>query len=193
MQITQKSLHTFILKFKSSDVVINPATAIKDSISIYSRESDKHTIKQDESIMLIHAAGEYEAEDIFIHGKKVAGSDTIVYTIEAENINIGVINLVNDKDKIPEDFFTESDIVLIGIGGENFDVKTAEEVSQKLTPKMSILFGLEEQGSDKSDSSISMSKLEQELPAAKKIEKTLKITDEDLDRIDNTEIHYFEI
>lgn len=194
MTIQQTSFCSFKLKFKNSEVSINPTGKTKEGIVVFSENNNAHLkYEVEESVKLrIDAAGEYEADDIFVAGLKVKGKDTVVYTVSGENITVGIISFVNEIDSLPVEFFEKCDIVLLNAGGGAlFTPKQAENVYQKLTPKICILFGFKEQaGKDRVDL-FSIEELKTDVEGTKPLEKVLKTTDDELERISDTEVYYF--
>jgi hypothetical protein len=196
MQIQQKSFGTFLVKIKAAEIVIDPQSSVKDAVVVYTDVNNSTEVNRlDESNMVIEAAGEYEVKDIFILGTKAKGGDSIVYSIVAEDINIGVISGVSNVDALPDELFEKTDILLLAAGaGQSFIPKLAEEVYQKLTPKICILFGFKDHAKGEVNPDIvDIAKLNQDITGLKTIDKVLKVTAEDLERIENTEVYYFEI
>jgi hypothetical protein len=196
MTIQQTSFCTFRLKFKSGEVTVNPTGKTKEGIALFSELNNSHLkYEVEEGVKLIvNAAGEYEANDIFIHGEKIKGGDQVIYTVSGENINIGVISFINSIESMPDDFFKDLDIILLNAGGGAlYTPKQAENIYQKLSPKIAILFGFKEQASKERVDLFSLDEVKQDIEAMKELEKTFKITKEELDRIDNTEVHYFNL
>lgn len=196
MQIQQKSFCTFLLKFKGGDVVVDPTASFKDSILIYSLSQSPYLkYEQGESTKLVvGSAGEYEALDIFVAGEKVAREESFVYTVSADDITIGIISFCNNVDSIPEDLFESADILLIGAGGGMFMMpKDAYDLAQKLAPKVCIFFGFNEQApKDLQNTLLSVEDLKKDVTGAKLLEdKSFKITSEELERIQDTEMYYF--
>ena len=195
MQIQQKSFTSFNIKVKNTDININPVTPTKDSIVIYSM-GDSPYLKYDlnsETLLVVDAEGEYESKDVFIIGKKVKDENCILYTIAAESITVGVIAFANNPSVLPEDFFDTTDVLIIGCGGGmNFTPKHAHDIIQKLTPKVALVYGFREQANaDLQGTLDSFEDIKKEISGATEIDKTFKVTSEDLERIENTEVYYF--
>lgn len=196
MTIQQTSFCTFKLKFKNGEVTVNPTGKSKEGLIVFSELGNSH-LKYDveETVKLVvDAPGEYEADDIFINGAKVKGADKTIYTISGEDLNIGVISFVNEIDSVPDDFFKDLDILLLGAGGGAlFTPKQAVNIYQKLTPKAAVLFGFKEQGGKDRIDLTPIDELKTEIEGVKELDKSWKIAKEELDRIENTEVYYFAV
>jgi hypothetical protein len=196
MTIQQKSFCTFLLKFKNIDVVVNPTGKEKDSIVVYSINKSPYLsyVSTEDQDLIIDSAGEYESKDVFITGKVGKEATEVVYTINSDDLNIGVISFINNADNVPVEFFETADIILIGAGGGMFFTpKDAENLLQKLSPKIAIIFGFKEQASkDLQNTLFSLEEVQKDIPGMKLSEKSMKITKEDLERIENMEVYYFE-
>lgn len=197
MQIQQKSYSTFQIKCKNGDVVLNPTSTVKDVIALHSLpESPYLNYTNDESVLTINSAGEYEAKDIFITGKKVSGDVGLIYTVNGDDITVGVVSFITTYSSVPVELFENVDILILGGGGGmHMPPKDAHELIQKVSPKICILHGFEEQGSkDVKASLLPLDEVKKDIPALTPMaEKVYKVTKDELDRIDDTQIYFFEL
>jgi hypothetical protein len=197
MQIQQKSYCTFLLKFKSCDVAVNPSSVQKETVAVCSLpESPYLKYETDEGYMLVNAAGEYESRDIFFTGKKVTEEPGIVYSISGEEITVGVISFINSQESVPVELFENVDILILGAGGGmNMPPKQAHDLIQKISPKVCFIHGLDEQASkDVKGTLLPLDEVKTDITGLLvSPEKSYKTTKEELDRIENTEVYYFEL
>lgn len=196
MVIQQTSFCTFKLKYKSTEITVNPTGKTKEGVVLFTQRDNVY-LKYDaepEVKLVVDSAGEFEVNDIFIFGEKIKKEDTFIYRIGAENLNIGVIAFANQLETLPEDFFQELDILLLNAGGgAMFTPKQAETVYQRYSPKICILFGFNEQAGNKDRVDLlTFEDLQKDLTGIKILEeKSVKFQKEELDRIENTELYYF--
>jgi hypothetical protein len=192
MQIQQKSYATFQLKYKNCDVTINPTASQKEGIVVYSLPGSpylKHEVGED--ALVINAAGEYESKDVFVTGRKVNGENGVVYTISAEEVTVGVVSFVTALSDIPVEIFESADVLIIGAGGGmNLSPKDAQDLLQKVTPKVCFIHGFEEQGTAEVKAALlPLEEIKKDVAGLVPSEKPYKTTKDELDRIDNTEVY----
>jgi hypothetical protein len=185
MQILQKSDITFQLKTKLKDIFLNPTMEVKEGMAVYGRESDKSlNYKENGTDIFVSSAGEYESQDIFFTGKKIKGSDTVIYLINAEGISFGLVSFVSKSSDIDLEFFEMIDVLFVHVnnGTDSLESKDAHDMIEKISPKMAVVFGFGD----------SLEEVKKNIPNMKVVEKNMKIEKSDLERIENTELYYFE-
>ncbi len=178
MQIQQKSPGTYVIKNTGASVVVNPVKTIQEDVVLFTNP-DSET----EGEHVMKSAGEFEAKDIFVYGKKAIGQETVLYAVHLENITTGIITGIHAKKAVPDDFFDDAQIIIlqVGDGTDAIAPKEAYELLQKLSPNVAIIY-------------TSDSKTLEDIKALATInplEKNWKATEEELGRIETTEFYYF--
>lgn len=195
MQIQQKSFCSFLLKFKSGEVLVNPTSKIKEEITVYSLDKSPYLkYPENDNALCVNSAGEYESKDIFFSGEKVKEKEVVLYKVSGDDVTVGIVGFVNETTDVDVDFFESADILLLGSGGGmNLTPKDAHNLIQKIGSKICICFGFSEQGNnDLKQTLLELNEFLKEIPGATAIEeKSLKIQKEELDRIEDTVIYYF--
>jgi len=196
MNIKQTSFCTFILEFKGGSVVVDEVKQSKGDIQLYSVKNSSYlNYNADGATLNIQNAGEYEVKDIFINSRKNKDTESYVYNISSEGITVGVISFVNELSAIPEDFFENTDILIIGAGGGPlFTAKDANSLLNKLSPSIAIVFGFKEQaGKDLQNTLDSIEDVKKEISGLTVLDKSLKLDKDYVNGIENTIYHAFDI
>lgn len=113
-------------------------------LSIWSDLEDTLFSKESIDRLIISGPGEYEAKDVFIDGMKVGGEKTSVksiYRILMEDIKIGYLGEISQKEITPEviGFIDDVDILFVPIGGNGMlDAEEASEIINQIEPKIVI-------------------------------------------------------
>ncbi len=113
-------------------------------LNVYSKISDSLFNIEKKDTFIINNAGEYELKGNFVYGTILSIEKEIIksaYKIRMENINIGYLGEMEDKEMTPEvgNFFADIDIMILPIGGGNvLSIEKAVEIIKQIEPKIII-------------------------------------------------------
>ncbi len=100
--------------------------------------------EEKKDVFIINNAGEYELSGNFIYGMVVGTEKELIksiYKIKIENIKIGYLGTMNDKEMTPEagNFLTDTEIMILPIGGRDLlNVEKVIEIIKQIEPKIVI-------------------------------------------------------
>lgn len=100
--------------------------------------------EEKKDVFIINNAGEYELSGNFIYGMVVGTEKELIksiYKIKIENIKIGYLGTMNDKEMTPEagNFLTDTEIMILPIGGGDLlNVEKVIEIIKQIEPKIVI-------------------------------------------------------
>ena len=113
-------------------------------LSVFSQLSDSLFNEEKKDWFIIKNAGEYELKGNFIYGMVVGTEKELIksiYKIKIENIKIGYLGTMNDKEMTPEvgNFLTDTEIMILPIGGGDLlNVEKVIEIIKQIEPKIVI-------------------------------------------------------
>lgn len=196
MTIKQTSFCTFALDFKNGSVLVNPVKKSETDIVIYSNSKSGYLNYQDiQNSLEVKNAGEFEIKDIFIDAAKNTREENLIFTISADEINVGVIAFCEDVNNIPTDIFESTDVLLIGAGSGPFlSPEKAYALANRIAPSVAIYFGFKEQANKDVEGILdSTEEVKKVISALQLSEKSLKIDKDFVDGLENTVHYYFEM
>ncbi|HOM33222.1 MAG TPA: MBL fold metallo-hydrolase [Candidatus Paceibacterota bacterium] len=113
-------------------------------LSVFSKLSDSLFNEEKKDWFIIKNAGEYELKGNFIYGMVLNIEKELVkslYKIRIENIKIGYLGKIKDKEMTPEvgNFLADIDIMILPIGGDDvLSIEKAVETIKQIEPKIVI-------------------------------------------------------
>jgi len=110
----------------------------------FSKLANSLFTEEKKDVFIINNAGEYELGGNFIYGMVVGTEKELIksiYKIKIENIKIGYLGTMNDKEMTPEvgNFLTDTEIMILPIGGGDLlNVEKVIEIIKQIEPKIVI-------------------------------------------------------
>lgn len=147
MLISWQGFNYFRLQNGDESLIVNPYALdkktkfgkAKANLVLFSNPEKVEETKMDEDTLVISSAGEYEAKDMFVYGRRVGKQ--LVYLIIFDGIRVAFLGEFKNQELSNGDLelIEGADILILPVGGgDMLDAKQAAKIVSQIEPRVVI-------------------------------------------------------